>query len=84
MIHVHVHSCTWLICIHTVVSVSSDRYGLMEPEKVERSQEPLLEAMKHYVRKRRVSQPHSFAKLLMKITDLRSISVKGICDMSAK
>ncbi len=44
---------------------------------MERLQEPILEALKHYVRKRRPSQPHSFAKMLMKLTDLRSISVKG-------
>lgn len=40
-------------------------------------QEPLLEALKIYVRKRRPSMPHMFPKTLMKITDLRSISAKG-------
>lgn len=40
-------------------------------------QEPLLEALKIYVRKRRPSKPHMFPKTLMKITDLRSISAKG-------
>lgn len=40
-------------------------------------QEPLLEALKVYVRKRRPSRPHMFPKMLMKITDLRSISAKG-------
>ena len=40
-------------------------------------QEPILEALKHYVRSRRKEQPQVYAKMLMKITDLRSISVKG-------
>ena len=40
-------------------------------------QEPLLEALKIYVRKRRPTKPHMFPKTLMKITDLRSISAKG-------
>lgn len=40
-------------------------------------QEPLLEALKIYVRRRRPHKPHMFPKMLMKITDLRSISAKG-------
>ena len=58
-------------------SCLADRSGLEDSEKVERLQEPILEALKHYVRKRRPQSPHSFAKMLMKLTDLRSISVKG-------
>lgn len=63
--------------LSAICLVSGDRSGLQYPEQVERLQEPLLETLKHYVRKRRVSQPHIFAKMLMKLTDLRSISVKG-------
>lgn len=44
---------------------------------MDKLQEPLLEALKVYVRKRRPSKPHMFPKMLMKITDLRSISAKG-------
>lgn len=55
----------------------SDRQDLEEPSKVDQLQEPLLEALKIYVRKRRPSMPHMFPKTLMKITDLRSISAKG-------
>ena len=55
----------------------SDRQDLEEPSKVDQLQEPLLEALKIYVRKRRPSKPHMFPKTLMKITDLRSISAKG-------
>ncbi|KAI3358853.1 hypothetical protein L3Q82_014737 [Scortum barcoo] len=54
-----------------------DRQDLEEPSKVDQLQEPLLEALKIYVRKRRPSKPHMFPKTLMKITDLRSISAKG-------
>ena len=56
---------------------SSDRQDLEEPSKVDQLQEPLLEALKIYVRKRRPTKPHMFPKTLMKITDLRSISAKG-------
>lgn len=45
--------------------------------KVDKLQEPLLEALKIYIRKRRPNKPHMFPKILMKITDLRSISAKG-------
>jgi len=55
----------------------SDRSGLESPEKVESMQEPILEALKHYVKSRRKDAPQIYAKMLMKITDLRSISVKG-------
>jgi len=55
----------------------SDRQDLEEPSKIDQLQEPLLEALKIYVRKRRPSKPHMFPKTLMKITDLRSISAKG-------
>ena len=42
-------------------------------------QEPLLEGMRLYVRKRRPLEPHVFAKILMKITDLRSLSIQSKC-----
>lgn len=60
----------------------SDRQDLEEPSKVDQLQEPLLEALKIYVRKRRPSKPHMFPKTLMKITDLRSISAKGMEDIN--
>ncbi|KAG7239754.1 hypothetical protein INR49_028408 [Caranx melampygus] len=55
----------------------TNRQDLEEPSKVEVLQEPLLEALKIYSRKRRPSMPLMFPKALMKITDLRSISAKG-------
>lgn len=60
----------------------TDRQDLEEPSKVDQLQEPLLEALKIYVRKRRPSKPHMFPKTLMKITDLRSISAKGNSTLS--
>lgn len=56
---------------------STDRSGLEDPSRIESLQEPVLEALKHYVRSRRKDHPQVFANLLMKLTDLRSISVKG-------
>lgn len=61
------------------VFLSTDRQDLEQAEKVDVLQEPLLEALKIYVRRRRPHKPHMFPKMLMKITDLRSISAKGLC-----
>lgn len=55
----------------------SDRMDLEEPEKVDKLQEPLLEALKIYTRRRRPNKPHMFPRMLMKVTDLRGISTKG-------
>ena len=55
----------------------SDRSGLENMITIEKLQEPYLEILKKYVRRRRSAQPQSFAKLLMKLTDLRTLSVKG-------
>jgi len=63
-----------------ILRLFTDRSGLEQPTVVETLQEPLLEALKHYVRQRRMGSPHVFAKLLMKLTDLRSISIKGCYD----
>uniref|UniRef100_A0A3P9MYA7 Retinoic acid receptor beta n=1 Tax=Poecilia reticulata TaxID=8081 RepID=A0A3P9MYA7_POERE len=63
--------------LSAICLVSGDRQDLEEPSKVEVLQEPLLEALKIYSRRRRPSMPLMFPKALMKITDLRSISAKG-------
>lgn len=44
---------------------------------MDKLQEPLLEALKIYARRRRPNKPHMFPRMLMKITDLRGISTKG-------
>lgn len=50
---------------------------LEEPHKIDQLQEPLLEALKIYARRRRPNKPHMFPRMLMKVTDLRGISTKG-------
>lgn len=64
------------------LSLLKDRQDLEEPSKVEVLQEPLLEALKVYSRKRRPSMPLMFPRALMKITDLRTISAKGVWSRS--
>nr|AAF65452.1 ECFP-retinoic acid receptor alpha fusion protein [synthetic construct] len=63
--------------LSAICLICGDRQDLEQPDRVDMLQEPLLEALKVYVRKRRPSRPHMFPKMLMKITDLRSISAKG-------
>uniref|UniRef100_A0A8B9J872 Retinoic acid receptor, alpha b n=1 Tax=Astyanax mexicanus TaxID=7994 RepID=A0A8B9J872_ASTMX len=63
--------------LSAICLLCGDRQDLEESDKVDILQEPLLEALKIYVRKRRPHKPHMFPKMLMKITDLRSISAKG-------
>lgn len=67
-------SCSWFLSSRPLVA---DRMDLEEPEKVDKLQEPLLEALKIYTRRRRPNKPHMFPRMLMKVTDLRGISTKG-------
>ena len=61
----------------TLYSYSTDRCDLEEPERIELLQEPLLEALRLHSRSRRPKKPQIFPKLLMKIADLRTISLRG-------
>ncbi|CAL8316656.1 unnamed protein product [Arctogadus glacialis] len=63
--------------LSAICLLCGDRQDLEQSDKVDVLQEPLLEALKIYVRRRRPDKPSMFPKMLMKITDLRSISVKG-------
>ncbi|KAM9672981.1 retinoic acid receptor gamma isoform 3-T3 [Trichechus inunguis] len=63
--------------LSAICLICGDRMDLEEPEKVDKLQEPLLEALRLYTRRRRPSQPYMFPRMLMKITDLRGISTKG-------
>ncbi|XP_034045990.1 retinoic acid receptor alpha-B-like [Thalassophryne amazonica] len=63
--------------LSAICLLCGDRQDLEQSEKVDILQEPMLEALKIYVRRRRPDKPCMFPKILMKITDLRSISVKG-------
>ncbi|KTF93425.1 hypothetical protein cypCar_00014291 [Cyprinus carpio] len=68
-------------CIIKIVEFAKrlpvDRMDLEEPHRVDQLQEPLLEALKIYARRRRPNKPHMFPRMLMKVTDLRGISTKG-------
>ncbi|XP_037125973.1 retinoic acid receptor gamma-A isoform X2 [Syngnathus acus] len=63
--------------LSAICLICGDRMDLEEPQKVDKLQEPLLEALKIYARRRRPNKPHMFPRMLMKITDLRGISTKG-------
>jgi len=70
--------CKWRYSVQqTICLPPADRQGLEEPERVERLQEPLLEALRLHCRNKRLNQPLIFPKLLMKIADLRTISMQG-------
>ena len=57
----------------------SDRSGLSSVGQIERYQEEFLLAFEHYINYRKHKVPHFWAKLLMKVTDLRMI---GACHAS--
>ncbi|XP_034064868.1 retinoic acid receptor gamma-A isoform X5 [Gymnodraco acuticeps] len=63
--------------LSAICLICGDRMDLEEPQKVDKLQEPLLEALKIYARRRRPNKLHMFPRMLMKITDLRGISTKG-------
>nr|CAB3265442.1 RAR retinoc acid receptor [Phallusia mammillata] len=63
--------------LSAICLICPDRPDLEEPDKVEQLQETLLEGLKFYTRKRRPDSPQLFPKLIMKISDLRSISMRG-------
>lgn len=69
------HTEGGLLC--AICLICADRSDLEQPEKVEELQEPLVEGLKWYARKRRPNKPHVFPKMLMKIADLRCIGFKG-------
>ena len=61
---------------HTTSSYILDRTGLKEPENVEKLQDAILGAYKRYIAEQRPAQPVHWAKILMKVTDLRTISTR--------
>ncbi|NXI22966.1 RARGA protein, partial [Sterrhoptilus dennistouni] len=63
--------------LSAICLICGDRMELEQPRRVERLQEPLLEALRVYARRRRPRQPQRFPQMLLKITDLRGISTKG-------
>ncbi|NXD31646.1 RARGB protein, partial [Spelaeornis formosus] len=63
--------------LSAICLICGDRMELEQPRQVEQLQEPLLEALRVYARRRRPRQPQRFPQMLLKITDLRGISTKG-------
>ena len=58
------------------VDYIADRTGLRESDAVERLQDAILGAYKRYIAEKRPHQPVHWAKILMKVTDLRTISTR--------
>ena len=54
----------------------SEREGMVGPAKLERVQEIYIDAMMAYEKLRRPRNSNFFAKLLMKLTELRQLSVE--------
>ncbi|XP_064646515.1 thyroid hormone receptor beta-like [Lineus longissimus] len=67
---------TEIALLAAVLLIQSDRSGLKEPEAVEKLQDAVLGAFKRYIAEERPSQPVHWAKILMKVTDLRTISTR--------
>ncbi|XP_013406710.1 thyroid hormone receptor beta-A [Lingula anatina] len=67
---------TEIALLAAVLLMQSDRTGLKEPESVEKLQDAVLGAYKRYIAERRPDQPVHWAKILMKVTDLRTISTR--------
>ena len=55
----------------------TDHKDLEEPDRVQEVQEPLIEALRLYSRHRRPQEPLIFPQLVMKLYDLRTISMRG-------
>ncbi|XP_013421724.1 ecdysone receptor [Lingula anatina] len=60
----------------TCICVFSERTGLSEPQKIEKVQEMYVRALQNYMKAKYVKKNQNFAKLLMKLTELRTLSVE--------
>ncbi|VDD94781.1 unnamed protein product [Enterobius vermicularis] len=60
----------------TAIAIFSDRPGLLQPKAVEDIQEVYTSALQSYIDVRRPKQRTMFARLLMKLTDLRSLAAE--------
>ncbi|VDN57947.1 unnamed protein product [Dracunculus medinensis] len=60
--------------ILTAIAIFSDRLGLVQPRAIEDIQEVYTSALQSYIDVRRPKQRTMFARLLMKLTDLRSLT----------
>ncbi|XP_072032988.1 thyroid hormone receptor beta-A-like [Amphiura filiformis] len=67
---------TEMALLAAVLLIAGDRPGLKNPRSVEQLQDTLLSAFQHFINETRPKTPVHWAKILMKITDLRTISAR--------
>ncbi|XP_071792417.1 thyroid hormone receptor alpha-like [Asterias amurensis] len=67
---------TEMALLAAVLLIAGDRPGLKDPKSVEILQDTLLTAFQHFINESRPKTPVHWAKILMKITDLRTISAR--------
>nr|KAG5713461.1 hypothetical protein BaRGS_025009 [Batillaria attramentaria] len=65
---------TEIALLAAVVLLQSDRSGLMDPPHVDEKLDAVLFAFQHYVAEKRPHQAVRWAKILMKVTDIRNVS----------
>ena len=65
------------LLIALILTSYTDHKDLERSSHVEEIQEPIIESLRLYSRKKRPSNPLIFPQLLMKIYDLRTISMRG-------
>lgn len=68
---------TEIALLSALCIICSDHKDLEEPDRVQEVQEPLIEALRLYSRHRRPQEPLIFPQLVMKLYDLRTISMRG-------
>ncbi|XP_022102175.1 thyroid hormone receptor beta-A-like [Acanthaster planci] len=67
---------TEMALLAAVLLIAGDRPGLKDTKSVEMLQDTLLTAFQHFINETRPKTPVHWAKILMKITDLRTISAR--------
>ena len=67
---------TWTCLRDVVVVIFSDRYGLEDKEKVEEIQKIYVDALTEYEDRKRLLSGCCLARLLLRLSDLRSISME--------
>lgn len=67
---------TELGCLRSVILFNPDVHGLKSKQEVELLREKVYAALEEYTRATRPDEPGRFAKLLLRLPSLRSISLK--------
>ncbi|XP_078701459.1 thyroid hormone receptor beta-like isoform X2 [Branchiostoma floridae x Branchiostoma belcheri] len=63
------------VALLAALLVVADRPGVQDQESIDRLQDIILTAYKNYITRQRPHQPVLWGKILMKVTDLRALSV---------